>query len=188
MPRPAGTQREYIPTADPRGSGVLTRSTEESERTEIQESADDLLRAKEGLASAAQAASAAAAGPYDPLTEAHDRQWVRVALAERRSEDALDAHIFGERRRARKARLHALIGRADATANLPPRASADRPGASPEARATTLAFIAGTDKVAHSEAEDLHPARLDPASADLERALATTPLQRRIAERDARDA
>lgn len=60
--------------------------------------------------------------------------------------------------------------------------------ASVETRRATLAFVTETDRAAHSEDEDLHPARLDKPSADLERALATTPLEKKIAEREARDA
>ena len=60
--------------------------------------------------------------------------------------------------------------------------------ASAETHRATLAFVAETEKAALSEDEDLHPARLDEPSADLERALASTPLEQKIAERDARDA
>lgn len=164
------------------------RTTDASESREIQESAADLARARASLAAAKGASVQANAGPLDPLTELHDKQWVRVALAERRQNDAFDAQAAGERRRSRGAGLRAFL-------RLPPRAPPDEMQTvhavesrvtNEEAHRATVAFVA--EGAPHSEAEDLHPTRLDPPAADLERALADSTLRKRNAERDARDA
>lgn len=104
---------------------------------------------------------------------ADERHWVRVALAERGSDDALDAVVLGARRRARNARLRALLGRTDRVATPAPRDRLNGPGTTPEARAATLVFL--DDRAVHSEEEDLHPADLDPHAAALQRALEDVP-------------
>lgn len=165
------------------------RTTEASENAEIEGATADLARARASLAAVKAASALASAGPLDPLVEFHDKQWVRVALAERRQNDAIDAHAAAERRRSRIAGLREFL-------HLPPRAPADEAPsagslgsdsvASEESRRATIVFGAG--RAAHSEEEDLHPTRLDPAAAHLERALADAALAKKNAERDARDA
>lgn len=90
-------------------------------------------------------------GPMGPhLSEDAERRLVMSYLAERRGTEALDVQAVGARGRDRRlAAMHA---------------------AREEAHLATLAFLA--DLAPHAEDEDLHPSRLDPPSADLERALA----------------
>lgn len=165
------------------------RTTKASEKAEIQGSTADLASARASLAAVEAASALAGGGPLDPLVELHDKQWVRVALAERRQNEAIDAHATAERRRSRIAGLRAFL-RLPARAPPDETPSAAAPAidsvASDESRRATIAF--GAERPAHSEEEDLHPTRLDPSAADLERALADAALAKKNAERDARDA
>lgn len=164
------------------------RDTQDSETTEVEASAEALTRARD-LLKLAERAAAASPGPLGHVAEDAAKAWVTTDVAEHRLADAYDAQIAGARRRERLAKLRAPLD-LDAPEG-PPRVVSVKKGAnatSEDRHRATLAFIAGTDAVPHSEEEDLHPPRLDPTSADLERALATTPLQRRIADREARDA
>lgn len=122
------------------------RDTAESEKMEVQAAAEDLARARDLLTLAERAASRTP-GPSSPLAEDAAREWVLTSVAERRHTDALEAQVAGERRRERLTKLRD----------------------SERTHVATLAFVA--DNAPHSEDEDMHPTRLDPSSADLERSL-----------------
>jgi hypothetical protein len=153
------------------------RSTPETEAAEIEAARLDVKNSQRDLALAQHAALGAPI--LSPLADAEDDQWVRVALAQRRERDATDASTRGERRRHRLARFGRIFGmRSPPTPDVP----ADRPGV----RAATVRFL--DEQLDHDSAEDLHPARLDEAEADLDNALARASLAKTNAERDARDA
>lgn len=163
------------------------RDTEQSEMIEVQASAEALASARASLTMAERAAASAA--PLDPAREDAAREWVMTNLAERRHTDAIDAQVAGARQRERRAKLRArppVVVRA-ASGSAPTASVTERARTSTEAtRIATIAFAA--DLAPHSEDEDLHPPRLDQPSGDLARALARTPLEQRIADREARDA
>lgn len=166
------------------------RDTEESEMTEVQASTENLARARASL-TLAERAAATSRGPLDHLTEDAAKAWVTTNIAERRYTDAFDAQIAGARRRGRLANLLARPAISFRSGPDPPvivSAKKRSTASSAEVHRATLAFIAGIEKRPHSEDEDIHPARLDESASDLERALAATPLERRIADREARDA
>lgn len=140
------------------------RTTFESERKEINDAAEDLARARASLEAADASAARAHAAPNDPLAEARDKQWVRVALAERRQEQAAEGHAAGNRRRARWRSIRRIFG----VESRQPLPMADARGDA--TRRATVAFVA--DIAGHDEEEDLHPPRLDPRAADLDQALA----------------
>lgn len=162
--------------------------TEESDKIEVETSTADFERAGAALDGIERVMPKTNEGQDDP-EENIAKAWVIKRIAEERRYDALAGQAAGARSRERKRKLLAPPGDEPGPSAIVKTTKRTAESASSQTHRATLAFIAGTEKVAHSEEEDLHPAQLDPTSADLERALdASTPLQRRVAEREARDA
>ena len=149
------------------------RSTKKSEADEIAASHAALESARKEFDVARLAAAEAPAATAGRLSDVEDAEWVRVALAERRENEAFDAHARGERRRENGRRWRRLFG-------LPVEADP------PSLRRATLSFLETAP--AHSTEEDLHPHALDRAESNLSDALAQDALEKRIQEREARDA
>lgn len=156
--------------------------TEQSEQAEVAAARVDVESARRALAQAHVAVIDAHATPGSELGRVEEAASIRVAWAERRVRDADSAKVAGDRRRRRGAIWREILHlrpRAAVAVPLAPGAHVPMPGV----RRATVAFL--KDGGAHDEGEDLHPARLNTAEAELEEILESPATEETRKGRDA---